>query len=252
VRQSHVARQSGRKYRDATDAAVIEAMRRDDRWAWAEYFARFYPPLEEYARRARIPRAEWNSCIMDVLDDAALKFTSADIQLPRSLTHYLIVSVRHRYLNLLREEKSRLATYQEASHAGEAREESLVDSACSEDWLRAGRSPDEEPDPLGRALCRLALVIAGGLIDSEWELVTCLGERIPIAQIAIWLGLSYEATRKRCARLRKRLQTTAQEHIPGFPPAEQEELRRFFARVRRRKAALPRGASGADTGGDAA
>lgn len=233
MRHFRPARRRARKYLDASDATVILAMRRDDRWAWAEYFARFYPPLEAYARQAGIPRAEWHGCILDVLDDAAVEFTKEGVELPKSMMHYLVVSVRHRFLNLVRGERRRAAVYEAAASAREPHEESIVRSACSEDWLRAGHGPDEPVDPLHRGLRRLALEIAGRLSEQEWELLSFLGERVPLARIADWLGLSYEATRKRSTRLRERLRIMAVERIDAFPPEERAELERFLARVRR-------------------
>jgi hypothetical protein len=100
---------------------------------------------------------------------------------------------------------------------------------------------------LHRGLRRLALEIAGRLSEQEWELLSFLGERVPLARIAGWLGLSYEATRKRSTRLRERLRIMAVERIDAFPSEERAELQRFLARVRR-----DGGSGSSDAGGGAA
>lgn len=254
MRNLRRVRRDSRKYRDVTDAMLVQAMRCDDRWAWAEYFARFYPPLEEYARRARIPRAEWNTCIMDVLDDAALKLIAKDATLPRSLTHYLVVSVRHRFLNLRRQERTRQAYGADAAAGGEPHEEPVVRSLCSEHSLRASGGAHAELHTLSRALRRLALYLAGGLSEQEWELLSYLGERVPLTRIAEWLKVSYDAAAQRSSRLRSRLRAAAYTHVTSFPPDEQKELQRFFERVRagRSERKGRRGDAGIGNGGDAA
>lgn len=247
------ASRAGRKYQDATDATLIAALRRDDRWAWAEYFARFYPVLEQYARRARIPRSEWHACINDVMDDAAMRFTADRAVLPRSLTHYLIVSVRHRFLNVVRAQELRRQKHDEAMATLESHDERVVRTVCSEASLGASRSPYEELHPLRRSLRRLALAIVGGLTEAEWELLSYLGEQVPIATIAEWFGVSYDTAAQRSSRLRHRLRAAAHRHAATFPEEEQAELRRFFDRARRGASRGSRERSGGSgSGGDAA
>src|SRR2546423_1777477 len=91
-----------RAMRACTDAQLVAAMREGVAEAWTEFDARFRPLLETFARRIHIPTWEWSTCIIEVLDDVAIRLVTHNEAVPSSLSGYLVRAVRYRYLKLER------------------------------------------------------------------------------------------------------------------------------------------------------
>jgi RNA polymerase sigma factor (sigma-70 family) len=204
-------------------------MRDGNEMAWGEFVDRFRPLLERFARRTGIPPSDWDTCIMDVLGDTALKLAARRLALPASLGTYLVRAARNRHLELRRAAARRDRYYSSASDANVA--EHVVVSLCSESTLRASEGSDRPDVAASSALARLAALLSAELSEDEVLLLTWRSAGVPHRQIAQWLGITYDAAAKRVARLAHRLRAIAQLRAGSFPPEERPELGRFFRRV---------------------
>ena len=218
-----------RQVRALSDAALVEAMRDGNEMAWGEFVDRFRPLLERFAQRTRIPPSDWDTCIMDVLGDTALKLAARRLVLPTSLGTYLVRAVRNRHLELQRAAARRDHYYTSASDANTV--EHVVMSLCSESTLRASAGSDSTDAVASSALVRLAAILRAELSEDEVLLLSWRSAGVPHRQVAQWLGISYEAAAKRATRLSQRLRAIAWLRAERFPPEERPELARFFRRV---------------------
>ena len=204
-------------------------MRDGNEMAWGEFVDRFRPLLEHFARRTGIPPSEWDTCIMDVLADTALKLTGCRLALPTSLGTYLVRAARNRYFELRRAALRRERYYASATDA--AAGEYVVVPLCSESTLRASRGPEGTEVVASKTLARLAGILCTELSEDDVLLLSWRGAGVPHRQIAQWLGITYEAAAKRATRLSHRLQQMAALWAESFPLEERQELSRFFRRV---------------------
>ena len=185
------------------DAALVAAMREGDPWALGEFMARFTSPLESYARASRIPRSDWNVCVVGVLEAEALRLARPDQPVPQQLTSHLVRAVRNRGLRLKR---------------------SLL---CRErDFLLVAEPLPSKPT----AFQSLAAAVRRDVTREEELILGWIAHGVPHRQIAEWLGVSYEAATKRIWRLCRRLRARAAEHAEALAPEERGEAVR---RVRR-------------------
>jgi hypothetical protein len=210
------------------DEQLLALMRTGDAAAWGLYHARFKPILSAYARRSKIPSGDWPVCVAEVLEDEAIRLTTKAAA-PVNLAAYLIAAVRHRYLRLKRAQSCRDRNYHAA--ADDRAGEWVVSSLCSEDALRASRGPGGEARSSPPALSRLANELRAGLTVEEESILVWVSERIPHAQIATWLGMSYDACTKRIWRLCRRLRSETSARRASYSRVEQEEIDRFMRRA---------------------
>src|SRR5687768_13670604 len=78
-----------------TDAALVAAMRREERAAIAQFYARFAPLLHRCARLWGVPAGERETAVDDVLADVALALMRHTTPVPRALDAYLATALRH-------------------------------------------------------------------------------------------------------------------------------------------------------------
>jgi DNA-directed RNA polymerase specialized sigma24 family protein len=218
-----------RQVRALSDAALVGAMRDGNEIAWGEFVDRFRPLLERFAGQTGIPPSDWDTCIMDVLGDTALKLAARRLAVPASLGTYLVRAARNRHLELRRAAARRDRYYASASDANVA--EHVVVSLCSESTLRASEGSDRPDAVVSSVLARLASILSAELSEDEVLLLSWRSAGVPHRQIAQWLGISYDAAAKRVTRLAHRLRAIAQLRAGSFAPEERPELGRFFRRV---------------------
>ena len=219
--------------RACTDAQLVAAMREGVPEAWAEFDARFRPLLETFARRMGVPPWDGTACVTDVLDDTAIRLVTHNEGVPSSLSGYLVRAVRYRYLKQLRASRRRERHYTDASDATESGM-AIVRGVVSEDALRASAGPfavGEERHETTGTLAHFATLLAGELSIDERHMLAWVGEGVPRRQIAAWMGLTYEATKKRISRLSRRLRELAPSLLTRLRPAERREVERFLRRV---------------------
>ncbi|MGH7719457.1 MAG: RNA polymerase sigma factor [Gemmatimonadaceae bacterium] len=221
--------------RALSDHGLIEAMRAGDARAWAEFFVRFQPLLEEFARSQGIPAGDWNECIVEVLEDVALRLTAERAAPPADCRSYLVKAVARKYAGLQRAAVRRAQRHERAARGysnGAPDEELVVTTALSEDRLRA--SQGVERPSLGRpsnALAGLIEAVADTLTPEERQLLEWRVARIPARTIADWVGSTEAAVTKRLWRLSARLREAGYSYIRVAPDAQRRELQRLLRRA---------------------
>jgi hypothetical protein len=120
----------------------------------------------------------------------------------------------------------------DASGEAEPQREDAVGAGASEHSLRSTRGPawDGPPD-MPPALAQLANTLSAALSPADRLLVTWLGHHVPQQQIALWLGITYDATSKRVRRLRTRMHRLALTIMQQANPDDAMAMRRFLERA---------------------
>jgi len=225
-----------RATRALDDVALLRAMREGDPAAWAEYVSRFRPLLEQFARRTGVPPWEVPACVTDVLDDEALRLTGARATTPASLGGYLVRALYHRWLRERRGTARRERRHADALmlSSGGAAADGVLRALCSSHALRVSEGASWVDASAAGALARLAAVVTRDLPDEDVLLLTWAGEGVPRRQMAEWLGVGYEAARKRLLRLAHRLREVAAQRAHELSADDRREVARFL-----RRAAMP-------------
>lgn len=235
-----------RKFAEAPDRDLVEAIRRKSEPALIEYYRRFRPLLHREAKGLGVQPALRTELVDDCLADVALRLLRHTMATPRVIAPYLVRALRLQRLELHRAETRRreleepwtVGTAAQSSDAdtpiGRPRlpNESRIDAAMlSEATRRASLGPDRMLYALSPALQRLAHMLEEGLTDDERLLLVWVGNWVPQSEIAAWLGITHGAARNRVMRLRERLKRTAIRAALRFSESEQADLRSFFRRA---------------------
>jgi DNA-directed RNA polymerase specialized sigma24 family protein len=211
------------------DAALIRAMREDKPEAWQEFDARFRPLLEAYAERTGIPHGDWDSCVISVLDDAAMRLGAADAEIPASVQAYLVRAAYYARLHLQRDTTRRERNYELAGR--DANGDGVIRTVCSEAALRDSEDPFARGDERARtALERFIAMLDDHLDVEERHILGWVGEGVPRRQIAEWMGGNYEAVRKRILRIGARLRRLIPALVSELQPADRVEVERILRR----------------------
>jgi RNA polymerase sigma factor (sigma-70 family) len=218
--------------RDATDRQLVLGMQREELPAMREFFARFAPMLSREAHRLGARGADVDEIVIDVLDDVALALARPDAPVPRSLSGYLVRTLRNALVNARR---ARLRQHGRATRAMGITGDDIVAQAASRASLHAAAGPDHEPPRLSPVLERLVATLDAGLTEDERRILAWVGEWVPQRLIADWLGISYGAVRVRVMRLRERLHAAAHEYAATLDDAERAVLEAFFRRTATRE-----------------
>ena len=212
------------------DTALVRAMRAGKPEAWQEFDARFRPLLEIYAERTGIPRGDWDSCVVDVLDDAAMRLATADAEIPASIHAYLVRSAYYARLHLKRDVERRERNYELAARDGSP--EGVIRALCSEAALRDSADPFTRSDERARvALERFVALLDSHLDVEERHMLGWVGEGVPRRQIAEWMGANYEAVRKRILRIGARLRRLVPMLLCELAPEDRVEVERLLRRL---------------------
>jgi DNA-directed RNA polymerase specialized sigma24 family protein len=222
-----------------TDAALVAAMRREERAALAEFYARFAPLLRRCARLWGVPPAERETAVDDVLADVALALMRHTRPVPRSLAAYLATSFRHHLGTDHRRDERRRRRVSELCEPGDADGASVGAAAadagaaralCSDHARRSARGLDAAPGAPSAALAALARHLESRLSDDDRLLLAWLAHHVPLRTAAAWLGVSYESVSKRAQRLRARMRAASLMYVDALPAAERREVERVLAR----------------------
>ena len=216
-------------YREASDDAVVHAMRAGEEPAMREFIERYQSLVLVQARRFRVPEDERQHWTAEALYDVALSLIRSTRPLPTSLPGYLIAACRRKAMMSERARRSRMV--REAAVAGNVGGERVIVATCSEDSLRQARGPAPEVASLPVVLERLVEALDDRLDTRERTLLSWMGQRVPYSTMAAWLEISRSAVIKRAMRLRVRLLGVAMEFGQTLDTADRRELVRFFRRT---------------------
>ena len=226
------------------DAALVAALRREERRAFAELFDRFAPRLVRLARAWGVPDGEREPLAAEVLGDVAMALARHAAPAPRSLAAYLATALRRRVGAQARARGRRARLVGSADDgdcfAPPSRDPEITGDVgrllCSE-YARRAADPEWSSSPVAPAVARLAEHLVGGLSDDDRRLLAWLAHDVPLRTAAGWLGVGYEAAGKRAQRLRARLRVRAERWVERLP---EEERRAVGAFLRRAAAPAPR------------
>lgn len=222
-----------RAARALTDGALVQALRAGEMIAVAEFVSRFTPLLESYALRTGIPRSDWDVCVQEVLEDEAMRLMSPTGTVPRSLAAYLVGAVRHRWLKVRRGELRRARRDGDllgSEGAPGGLQASVLRALCSAHSLRVSEGPELAEASRATAVELLATRVASELSEQDLLLLTWVAEGVSRRQIAEWLGVGYEAARKRVLRLAHRVRDLAATRVATLDAAERVEVVRRLQR----------------------
>jgi DNA-directed RNA polymerase specialized sigma24 family protein len=228
-KESEDARRS--RYRRLEIGQVVELLRAGDYRALLEFVSRHRGLLVSHAERFGFPIDDARAVATEVLHDVAREVIEHPRALPQSMDGYVVRCFRNRVLNAVRDARrngGRETDSYQTRTDGVPHESDMA--GCSESMLRSSAGPAWEPIALAPSLERLALLLDGGLTDSERHLLSWVSEYVPQREIASWLGVTYAAARKQLERLRARLAAAAKAHAESLTGPERIELLRFFRR----------------------
>ena len=227
-----------------SEATLLAAMRRERPASIAEFYLRYAPLLRRLGRRWGLADADAEQVATDTLTDVALALLAPDAVAPRALASYVATALRHRLGMAHRGQARRAArdggleTTADATpvrRRARVAEPPVVRALCSSYALRASAGPDPasaadvpSPDP---ALLRLVQRLESELREPDRLLLVWTAHHVPLRTIAEWLGVGYEATVKRAARLRTRLRAVVAAHADALPADDRRRLHRILARA---------------------
>lgn len=209
---------------------LLPAIRRADESALKRFFVYFQPVLIDQARRMGIPRDECDEIVLTFLDDKVTELARIETE-PASLAGYVVRGFRNRVLNLRRDQLTRRGIYDNAMTYVGSTSQQIIAECHSEYGIKAALSPDEESPFLRPALIKLSEYSAAQLATEDIGLLMALGDRVPMREIAAWLGISYGNCRTRAHRLRERISRLALQYMKSLEPAERDEVKRFLTRA---------------------
>jgi RNA polymerase sigma factor (sigma-70 family) len=223
------------RWREATDAELVAAVRSGSYEALREFYARFEPLLARFAARAGVRTERWEEDAHDVLSDVVLALIDVKSSVrARESVHdihaYIQRAFRNRLLDAKRAEDRREQRDALAALSVDATQERVMLASCSEGSLRA--SSGEERDSAGppRAIARMAAVLDSELSVDERRMLAWVSNAVPMRDIAAWLHIGYSAAKVRLSRTRSRLRVRALRHVNECTGSEREELIDFFRR----------------------
>ncbi len=250
------------RWRATSETELVAAMRKGSYGALREFYARFEPLLARYAARARVPVDDWEDAAYDVLSDVVMALIASDKPVRarahddvRDIHAYIQRAFRNRMLDARRSARRRDDRDERATSGESESRERMVLATCSESALRAAAGDNAYAAPLSPAIARLATVLGAELSAGERQMLTWVGNAVPMREIASWLEISYAAAKVRLSRTRSRLRVRALRHVHESTGAEREELIGFFRRsshgedtavAQPSRAAEPGGAHGDD------
>lgn len=220
-----------------SNAELIAAVRKGSFEALREFYARFEPLLARYAARAGVSLESWEDDAHDALSDVVLSLIS-DEKRARTKPHddvrdihaYIQRAFRNRMLTAHRSAARRDERDARATSSDAATSERMVLATCSESAVRASSGENGDAVTLSPAIARLATVLGAELSMDERQLLTWVGNAVPMREIASWIGINYSAAKVRLSRTRSRLRARALRHVNACAGAEREELVAFFRR----------------------
>lgn len=217
------------RFKGADDGALVQAMRNGEEAAVAEFIERYQPLVLIQAGRLRVPSDEQQHWSADVLYDVSLALMRSTRPAPRSVPAYLITACRRKAM--MAERARRTRAVHEAGVMDDGGGDRVLVSACSEESLRQARGPGSDQLPIPRVLEKLVTALDEHLNSGERALLSWMGQRVPYATMAEWLGITRTAVIKRATRLRIRLLGVSFQFAQTLCSDDRRELVRFFRRA---------------------
>lgn len=208
----------------AHDATLLLGIRHEESAALKEFVRRFRPPLLDQARRLGIHRAERETVVTAFMHDMLLKLTR--MPAPRSLQTFVVRAFRNHVADVWRADAAR-----EQRDSGECDViggQPVVSATCSAFSLRAVLGPEDGGSHIESRAAALINALINTLMQQctpeERSLLVWSSQRVPVREIASWLGISYSAAKQRLARLRSKLANDSIQHLATLDSADRAAL----------------------------
>ena len=213
--------------RHAEDVALLVDIRRGEERAYVAFAHRFTPLLLDQARRLGIDRSEREAVVTEFLDDLLIKLATTPA--PASLPTFVVVAFRNHVSDTRRSAAARERCDASASDAeGELH---IVHSTCSEYMLRASRPPDEDAHDASAGARALVHAVLEHCTTDERRLLVWSAHRVPLREIATWLGISHDAAKQRVSRLRARLVRDSLAQLDNLDHADRDAVAALLRRA---------------------
>lgn len=209
------------------DVTLLVGIRREERDALREFARRFRPLLLDQAYRLGVDRSERETVVAAFLDDILLKL--ARIQAPRSLATFVVTAFRNQTVDAQRADMTRAR--HDAAECELIGGEQVIRATCSEFALRAALGADEDPASTTVPTTTLVNALMHACTQEECNLLVWSSHRVPMREIAQWLGISYVAAKQRLARLRTHLARESIQYLPNLDPADRAAITRLLRRA---------------------
>ena len=175
-----------------TSARLVAAIHRGDERAIREFFLLYAPLLRDQARRMSIGPDERDGFVTTLLDDVVLHLMERQIA-PRSLSRYLVASLRNRARNWHRDTHRRLVARESAYGESNTSGQRIVAECHSEYSIRASGRDEGAGISTRPVIARLAARASGehppgsALSRNEYSMVSSARLRalMPSRAIAI-------------------------------------------------------------------
>ncbi|MGQ0715338.1 MAG: RNA polymerase sigma factor [Gemmatimonadaceae bacterium] len=223
------------RYRNATEAELLAAMRGGTENAIDEFIDRYHRLVLLVARTHHIPPDEREHWAKQLVHDVALWLMERE-ETPTSLEALVVTCSKRRALARQRDLRARQRI--EGEHTVElhgvdvqGRHEHAVSTTTSQGSIQDAAGPACEASPLPVSLERLVSAMEEGLSDGERQLLSWIAQRTSFTTIAEWLGEPRSTVVSRVSRLRVRLLETAYRYTWWLDHAGHAEVLRFFRRT---------------------
>jgi len=195
------------------------------------FYLRFHPVLSDQAYRLGVRAGEREELVTQFLGDIALRLVEAP-SVPHSLAAYIITAFRHTVATEHRRQSRSNARQQDAPQAMAEDNVPVVTAGCSEYSLRAmlGGFPALHDAP-HTALTTLATHLYTSMSELDQELLTWLGEHVPVSVIATWRSTTQNTVKVRISRLRAKLRLETATYLSTINEESHYDLDRFFRRA---------------------
>ena len=205
------------------DTDLLIALRRCDAKAYDAFTRRFAAVLFDQARRLGVDVGDRETIVTEFLDDIIIRLATREA--PRVLAHFVVTSFRNRVVDLRRAERRR--DDREAANGDDA---DALHASCSSYTLRAAE-PAPSIDGAKTDARELIEHVLAECSDDERRLLLWSAHRVPLREVAAWLGISHAAARQRIVRLRARLIRGTARHLAALAPAEHARVSELLRRA---------------------
>ncbi len=218
---------AGKRWTRDDDVALLAGIRRCDSHAVRDFVRRFHLVLLDQAHRLGVDSADREDVVVSFLGDIVMKL--ARMPAPDSLPAFVVRAFRNAVTDAHRSDEAHHRVIAQALIT-EGDSATVVTAACSEYTLRAMLGPDNDPATHVAATDLVTRLLSGCTRD-ERQLLVWTSRRVPMREIARWLGISYDAAKQRASRLRARLAREAVAVIPELQPQDRIAMTRLLERV---------------------
>lgn len=212
------------RYRELSDVALLEAVKREESGAILEVINRFHPVLLRYSAKLRIDEHERHNWTVELIHDVVLTLVRPDAILPRSLGAYFVRAARNKAYSV-----HRAATRREKYEV----QGPLAEGASAPDYLELQQDAADgsiNGTELPPGVRRLIAHLENTLSREERELLDWSVEGVPLRIIADWTNVTRTTAAHRISRLRQRLIRLSLETLLEFSDSERSDVEQLMLR----------------------